>query len=322
MNICWNDKEVEQPMRDRAVILAIQRNRATVMLPGGEFRTISVKNQAIGIGQEIWLPPARRHIWGTGMATLTAAVLAVFLLFSQALSPVVPTAIGIVSVDINPSINLVVGPNARVLAATGFDQAGKYILSQFNPTTEPVATVVVHITALAVADHYVNRNAAVVVIGGVFNQTTPAWFSAVVRQEKNAVHLHRWPLTVALVDKSGHRLVTPMSHMAMSVGRYLLWQNDKASHPDWSRGTAQSIGVDQLLHNESSVTGHSGAEPASGIGTSHSSNAVQTHHHSATTDSPGLNSLPAATSHASAPKRADRTPFSEETPRTKSPQKI
>ncbi|PSR32622.1 MAG: hypothetical protein C7B46_13460 [Sulfobacillus benefaciens] len=216
-------------LQERALVMDITNKYATVMLPGGRFRRIRRRGRHLVVGQEIWLGKEQ-------FGTLSAAALAVAVSFAaillafQGVAPASVQAIGVVSVDINPSINLLVTSQRTVAKAAGLDAAGRHILSQYQPVGASVANAVVTITGIAVHDGYSGSGRSVVLIGGVFKHGVPLWFASVVGQERHAVNLHHWPLSVAAVAVSNGQWMRMINKRAISAGRYLLWRSYHNGH--------------------------------------------------------------------------------------------
>lgn len=203
--------------------MAVSGSHATVMLPGGEFRTISTRGQALVVGQECWIPRTNEHlrgIIGYGVAVTVAIVLGI-----QGGLPSAKPVTAVVSLDINPSINLAVGGTA-VLAATGMDASGKKILSQTKVTGLSVSRAVERLTTMAAQDGYVNAQNRVIVIGGAVSTPTVGWFRNVVRDETHLVHKSHWPVRVVAIYAKNPQLVRSMGHSKVTVGRYLLWSRN------------------------------------------------------------------------------------------------
>ncbi len=236
-------------MRDRALVLEVRGRRATVLLPGGAFKTIKVGASGLAVGQEVWVAnPVIRRLWQGGAAVASAVAL-VLVGLADVLAPAAPIAVAVVSVDINPSINLMVGSHQQVIAAVGLDNAGRHILTQYRPGNLPVGVAVQGITKWAARDGYVNRHNSTLVLGGAFSATVPPWFAQLAHQETTLVRARHWRLEVVGVTTQNSPLVASMKHSPISVGRYLLWQHDRHQGRGWTRALAETVPLAELVSN-------------------------------------------------------------------------
>ncbi|MDA8195202.1 MAG: hypothetical protein M0Z53_14605 [Thermaerobacter sp.] len=210
-------------MRIRALVMAVDGPKATVMLPGGEFRTISTRHQSLVVGQECWIPATS---WPPGAIPAIGAAALVLLAAAipNWLGPAVPVQTAVISLDINPSINLMVD-GTTVMGADGLDSAGRTVLSQ-TPLVGMTATrAVLALTRQAARDGYVSSQHPIILVGGAFDSAVPPWFAALVKAEGRLVAAHHWPVHVISVQTASPALLAAMRHPDVSVGRYLLWQN-------------------------------------------------------------------------------------------------
>lgn len=236
-------------MRDRALVLEVRGRHATVLLPGGAFKTIKVGSSGLVVGQEVWVPNPRLRRWWQGGAVAVTSLAVILFGLADVLAPAAPIAVAVVSVDINPSINLMVGSQHQVVAAVGLDKAGRRILTQYRPRNFSVGLAVQEITRWAVRDGYVNHHNPTLVIGGAFAGATPSWFARLTRQETTMVRARHLPLEVIGVTTQSSPLVASMTHSSISVGRYLLWQHDRHHGRGWNELLAESVPLAELVSN-------------------------------------------------------------------------
>lgn len=236
-------------MKDRAVVLEIRGRRATVLLPGGAFKTIKANPSTLAVGQEVWLPSPRVRRWWQAGAVMASSLALVLVGLADVMAPAAPLAVAVVSVDINPSINLIVGAHQKVIAAVGLDRAGRQILTQYHPVRSSVGLAVEEVTKWAVKDGYVRKGTPTLLIGGAFSGPIPPWFPRLANNETKIVSKNHWPLEVVRVTTRSARLVTSMGHSPISVGRYLLWQHDRHQGRRWTQALAQTVPLTQLVSN-------------------------------------------------------------------------
>lgn len=222
-------------MSGRGVVMSVSQKRVIVMLPGGAFRRVHWRGPAVGVGQEIEVPSytVRRRGWIA--APIAAALAALYLVGVQPPA----TAAAVVSVDINPSVNLDVSSGGRVLSAAALDPAGRLLLRQRPVNGLAVVQAVRELVFQAGRDGYMAKSPTVV-IGAVFQKSSQNWFAslpiaaeAVLRQG----HIHASVVTISGISPA---IVFRMTkHPMVSVGRYLLWRRHSA--PVRDRLTAHQV---------------------------------------------------------------------------------
>jgi Anti-sigma factor N-terminus len=123
---------------NKGIIVEVNKRHLIVLAEGGEFKKIKKTNPAYAVGQEIRLPLAqenKRSIfsvlinWKTGIAV----AIAIFLLFFQVLSPLSgPGAYAYVGMDMDPSLELKIDENLKVLDIFAFNQQGHSVLEHME----------------------------------------------------------------------------------------------------------------------------------------------------------------------------------------------
>lgn len=210
-------------MEIRGLVMSIEKRRATVMLPGGEFCTISTRGQTVLLGQEIWIP--KHHRRGLRWFAIPALVaVGVFTLAQTIEAPITPMASAVVSIDINPSINLDISHYNTVIGVEGLDPDGSLLLRQKPVMGMQVNMAVEDLVRQALDDGYFAKQATDLVIGGVFAATPPEWFSHMAQTASTVLRARHLVTRVVSISGVSPSLVKAMQHSEMSVGRYLLWQ--------------------------------------------------------------------------------------------------
>ena len=117
----------------KALVLEIREDKAAILTSEGQI--IKVDNKQYRVGQEITFKGPREKIvdmtryvkrWGTAIAA------ALFLFVTLSLSYVTLKPYGVVSLDVNPSIEFTINRFDRVLNVSGVNDDGKDILSCLN----------------------------------------------------------------------------------------------------------------------------------------------------------------------------------------------
>lgn len=249
----------------------VDETHATVLLPGGAFRRVRTRGQRLAVGQELWM--AERHSlrhW-RWLAMPAAAVLAAAI-WVGSVPPATVADTAILSIDINPSINLDVSTAGVVLRAYGLDAAGRKLLGQVRVPGMEVAPAVRTLVGQAARDGYLDSSKnPTVVLGAVFAQQSEVWFRGVVRAVRGVVRTEHFPVPVVTVSGVSASLVHAMDRPQVSVGRYLLWKRAPLKERNrWSLNQVEEMPVAQLLPV---VSGHTSTIPAS----TSTSTALSTH---------------------------------------------
>lgn len=123
---------------NKAIIVEVNKRHLIVLAEGGEFMKVKNTSASYSVGQEIKLPVKEeksRSIfsgllsWKTG----TAVALAIFLLFFQILSPVSgPGAYAYVGMDMDPSLELKIDEEMKVLEIFSYNEQGKEVLERMK----------------------------------------------------------------------------------------------------------------------------------------------------------------------------------------------
>lgn len=235
-------------MSEQGIVMAVDKGRAVVMLPGGEFRTVPSRGQPLEIGQEIWIPTRTRWRKGWAAAVPAAAMLG-GILYAQ-IGPHAPPARAdaVLSVDINPSINLDVSPRGTVFKAAALDAGGRTLLRQKPVLGLTVDKAVRQLLAQAAEDGYFKPKTPTVLIGAVFARAPERWFNGLDSVASEALHHDHVHAAVVTVSKVSAPLVQAMQTPSVSVGRYLLWQRDPQRQRDhWSLSAVGHMPVSQLV---------------------------------------------------------------------------
>ena len=122
-------------MRYRGVVVEIgQKNQVIIMTTQGEFVKIPFKKH-VQVGQEIRYAPKgeRLSMWQMGLAaTLFLALVGTWPLLSGTLVPTSVLPAYIITLDINPSLELQISDGQKILAVEGLNRDGKELVSQLR----------------------------------------------------------------------------------------------------------------------------------------------------------------------------------------------
>ncbi|NMP22353.1 anti-sigma factor domain-containing protein [Sulfobacillus sp. DSM 109850] len=199
-----------------------ERGRATVMLPGGAFKRIATRGLELHVGQEVWLPQSPRRWYRWLAVPALAAVATAFWI--QALPSPQPVEAAVLSVDINPSVNLDVSAKGVVLGAQGLDRSGRRLLEQRRVKGLTVQNAVSTLIKMAAQDGYLKNSSNTVLIGAVFKSHPEAWFSGLSSDASGVLKEDNLSASVVAVSGVSAPLLQAMQKPQVSVGRYLVWQ--------------------------------------------------------------------------------------------------
>lgn len=213
-------------MDKRAVVLEVGARHATVLVDGGAVRKVPLTRGAVSVGQQIFVPgePTSNLPMAAAAAALGVALVGGGLLMH---ARALPTAVGVVSVDINPSIDLAFSQSGNVVSVTGLDPAGVRLAGQQNMVGESVPAAVRNITLRARQDGYLTAKNPIVMLAGGVDLPTAASSQAVQNVLRQADQAALKALSIA----SERVVVLPLASQAevkaaatakVSLGRYLV----------------------------------------------------------------------------------------------------
>jgi len=152
---------------EKALVLEVSGDRATVLVAGGEFRQIRLDRLDVHVGQEIALPvpveqrtirwPAFRRM---RLAAVIAAVLVAVLMpvgYFQFIRP--GPVLAYVDVDLNPNLELGIEAWGRVVEARGIGQDGEAVLQGVSWRGNKVDTVISEVVRVSKDKGYVTGDA-------------------------------------------------------------------------------------------------------------------------------------------------------------------
>ncbi len=216
-------------MTRRGVVLSVRGRAVTVLCPGGEVRTVPWTGQMPSVGQEILVgaPGAGQwSAWGAAAAVMLLVVGGVWHALRAPAAPAAsPTAVvAAVSVDINPSVELMVSRAGRVVAVRAYDAAGTRLV-RTGPQLkgETLVGAVEAVQAWARSHGYLTASHPVVMLAG--------WADSPREAETVAGDLHALMVALQRHTVPGSVLALPLAtgstlgaseRAGLSLGRYLL----------------------------------------------------------------------------------------------------
>lgn len=143
-------------MEERGMVIKIKRKSCIVVTPDGEFKEVPLPSGGLsGIGPEITLKKKRklpylRHFM------VAASMLLVFFLAGRFYSGYAPEAAAYMTIDINPSIELAVSNDGKVVSGYGLNSDGRKIMSEVKVKGLDLPEAVELIIAQAITDQYLS----------------------------------------------------------------------------------------------------------------------------------------------------------------------
>ncbi len=148
----------------RAVVLEKNGTQLTVLSTDGAFQKLRYKG-AVEVGEEIQIPAVQKTpIWRIG-ASVAAIFLMVFMgVFGwNAFQP--RTAVAMLSMDINPSLQLTLDQKGRVLGLESLNPDAEQLLSGLSLKGEPWEKALSRIVEQSVNLHYLNSEHPWILVG-------------------------------------------------------------------------------------------------------------------------------------------------------------
>lgn len=241
-------------MESRGLVIKVKEKTCLVLTPDGEYKEVPLPGgEKVEVGREIPLVKKRRLPFAGGF--MVAASLLIFIL-AGLLYPGQPSqAVAYLTIDINPSIELEISPDQKVLAARGLNSDGEQVLAGMEMQNIYLREAVGLIINRAVAEHYLVEEGSNVILATLTFESG----TAPVVDLEYVYEAIREPVVSSGVDADV--IIEPVTpeirrqalETGVSAGRYLLVQKSGKKGVPVSIGevTAQSLGV---LEKEKKVT--------------------------------------------------------------------
>lgn len=166
-------------MGNKGVVVEIApKNKVIIMTPQGEFVKVPLRKH-VQVGQEIRYSPKKERLspWQLGIAaTLFLAILGSWPLFSGKLVPMpTVTPAFVITVELNPSLELQVSSNKEVLAVEGLNRDGRELAQRLNLIGDDLRSALSTIASRAEAEGYAQGQQIVVTIASQHEKATTIW---------------------------------------------------------------------------------------------------------------------------------------------------
>ena len=149
---------------ERGMVVKIEGRSCIAVTPDGEFRQTTLpKGSDIRIGQEISLADRRRTLPYIRYFIAAASFLLIFM-FYFIRTPHTTLAVAYLTMDINPSIELAISGEGKVVSGSGLNSDGKKILSEIAVEGIDLEQAVGLIVTQAITDNYLTAEDSNVIL--------------------------------------------------------------------------------------------------------------------------------------------------------------
>lgn len=229
------------------MVVKIKGKSCIVLTPEGVYREAPLpKGGAVRVGQEIRLEkrkslPYLRHF-------MVAASLLIFVLAGQLYLGKMPPAAAYLTIDINPSIELAVSTDKRVVSARGLNSDGEKILSEVKTRGRDLPEAVKLIIAQAVTDQYLKSQDDNVILATLtvdIDAEPVVALDAVYDAIKNPVDSGGVDAEV-IIEPVKPEMRQEAERSGISTGRYLLLQRSSKKGVPVSVSEVSSMSLGKL----------------------------------------------------------------------------
>ncbi|ANC78286.1 hypothetical protein ABE65_016360 [Fictibacillus phosphorivorans] len=238
---------------NKAIIVEVNKRHIIVLAEGGEFKKIKKTNAAYTVGQEIRLPVKQENKkpafsifnWKTG----TAVALAIFLLFFQVLAPVSgPGAYAYVGINMDPSLELKIDEDMKVLDIYAYNQQGHMVLDRLEDWKNEEIEIVTDLIFETCEDLGYLKSKEEVLITTTLSEEVPSDKEKEIKQQVNKV------MTEKAQKKSIEMTTIVMSSeereqskkMKMSPGHYAIYKAAKKSGKKITKNEISSLTIKEI----------------------------------------------------------------------------
>jgi len=236
-------------MERRAVVLDVGPRYLTILVQGGDVRRVRRPAGPVQRGQEIWVPGETPREWRWWIPAAAAAVVVAAVVGGRVVAPP-PMAAVVLSVDINPSLDLGVSTAGRVVTVTPFDAAARAIVRTLPPLAgDPLPEAVTAVVEAAHEAGYLRGPAspgggylllAAAPQGSPDSRLTKVTLSEAAAAVRTATR--GWAVRLVVLPVASPQSLAASLGRHLSLGRYLLANR---SHTGWRQAAGESLA--QLL---------------------------------------------------------------------------
>lgn len=230
--------------RKKGVVLEVHGNEAVVLTDNGEFQRVKLYRRQVEVGMEIRIPEKSRFKYKWTNWVAVAAMFLFAIVPIMALQNDSDQVMAYVSVEINPSVELAIGENKKVLGADPYNSDGARILRERPIVGLSVDDAVAAITEQAITDGYINKereNAVLIAMAPAQGQVLENGFETELLQAASSVIEKNQLVATVEAFYSSSELRLAAKDKGVSVGRYTVVLEANANNVELS--------VDDIKHN-------------------------------------------------------------------------
>ncbi|NMB00204.1 MAG: anti-sigma factor domain-containing protein [Firmicutes bacterium] len=154
-------------MRNKGVVVEIApKNKVIIMTSQGEFIKVPLRKH-VQVGQEIRYNPKKERLspWQLGFAaTLFLALLGSWPFVSEKLLPLPVAPAFVLTLELNPSLEMQISADQKVLAVEGLNRDGKELVSRLDVVGDDLRSALTRIANKAQMDGFVKQQGQQVVV--------------------------------------------------------------------------------------------------------------------------------------------------------------
>lgn len=203
------------------MVMEINAKTCIIMTSDGDFRETVKPSEDIRLGQEIAWVPAKKPAYWRYLAV--AASLLILLFCGHLYNGLRPEVVAYVTLDINPSIELGIDSEERVLKARGLNADGKELLARVRVTGQNLDRAMESLLDEAMRDSYIKPDAENVILSTVTIEDKDTSISKEKVLKAIDIPLHTSKVKAdVVVEQVTPELRQEAKRTGLSSGRYLL----------------------------------------------------------------------------------------------------
>lgn len=220
----------------RGLLLEIKGRTGVLLTKDGEFVRVRLPKGVLSVGSEIvaeerplFLISGKPLVWTTVAVVLLALLLPVWSGWWTGYG----TVLAYVSVDVNPSIELGVGQQGRVLSVVPLNSDGEKLLADKRYYGRDLPVVLEDITNTAITQGYIKYDPTkpaetilIVAVPARAGQVLPEHLLKALQRGEDSIarQLHERSVTadIKMIQSDSHAIHEQAGNLQLSMGRYLL----------------------------------------------------------------------------------------------------
>ncbi len=233
--------------------MEVQSRQLIVMTPSGEFYKIPADKKGLKEGEEIeFVPPPKqaaaetRGGWGRWSYVAAASILVLLSVFPL-WNMLHASAYAAVSIDINPSLELELDKEYRVIDATSFNKEGKLLLDGVEWRKHSFVDVASNVIAEAGRQGFLKKNHDILIASiGLKDVRVSDEVVRFVQKEIPVLTASDQEQVTITLMKSSKEVREEARKNGMSAGKFALYESLKQSHKQLSKDSIKKLSVSEI----------------------------------------------------------------------------